>query len=942
HYKVQYLDAATRYPINPENADIIKDSTHASVKEDALIIPGYIARESSQTMVLTASTESDPAAQESEEIRNNVITFLYDINTTDYLYEVEYYTQNVNDNNYSLYNKETLTTTIIEGDDTTVSIAALRNRAIPAMLSENGYVFKANSVTYTTTDSNGTSAPASVADNGYITLVDSNKKTVQIYFDRRTYPYSYVYVDHIQEKVYNDTPAAERGDMWDGIIATYNNAGTGRTDQEVTINPAEFTTYTSGGNTTDYVRIGGSSVSLTIQPVPPAQPDVNKIKIYYRKDTERELEYEMVCVNNNSDTDYDRTTGEPLFGRLSVTMQTVEDYNAIQSVQFFNNNDETDDNGDYLHLHKYKFLGWYSTRTYDPEHPERNRLTTNTTLTKADLGTNGELPVRDTEYYALVEQVMVKMDVMFCCIDNYTVDSLRAEDNDAALKAIIQSAKNNDELYSSGERVGEDVTFSNPTSYKNHAEVPWHRNDGYSLHMESIDNRVYKYGFAEWWEITIDENDQEQYVRHENWNNSIGWDPSSLSNQLARNRNQYLIAVYARRPVTEMPYTIKYNFKTRISGVKDFVVKGTLNSEQLTEGGENSAINNAGAYELTNEFVLNSAPYEANHGETLTWTDEKIVKTSYKGSGNTVDRIETTVTAEQKVKNIYIHYRTSPADDYSTIATTFGANYKEDPQLLAIDVQNNTYNGQEFSYWEIRSKENGEVITCCYNRLFDFCIMDSYFITPVFEGATSAQQHNPDTVSVKLRHLDYARNRWTDDEGNLIGNGNSDLLFSDFELTFYSNNDNIFGSSKYKTGMVFEICAQLKDNQTFTHGRDYGFVSDENKLKQAILNKSTNYYYEEGKGNEGKRRTIQVNEISTSKLSSKNRIDYSKCLLNSYKESNGVKSYTNKTYVLKATAYLIDENNNVTLSNSEYICMSDIAAQDLATSGGVCTCIRYE
>ena len=36
---------------------------------------------------------------------------------------------------------------------------------------------------------------------------------------------------------------------------------------------------------------------------------------------------------------------------------------------------------------------------------------------------------------------------------------------------------------------------------------------------------------------------------------------------------------------------------------------------------------------------------------------------------------------------------------------------------------------------------------------------------------------------------------------------------------------------------------------------------------------------------------------------------------------------------MKATAYLIDPDGNVTLSNSEYVCLTDIAAKNMAVNG---------
>ena len=132
---------------------------------------------------------------------------------------------------------------------------------------------------------------------------------------------------------------------------------------------------------------------------------------------------------------------------------------------------------------------------------------------------------------------MVTMDVMFYYTDDYTVDEFKAEDSDT-LEPIIQQAIDNEDnaqapdaqkVHPTGEHVGKDVTYTAPNGYQNHTEIPWHRNDGYSLSMTDTDNRVYKYQFVEWWEV--DESNNNALIRHDNWNSSEGWDPDALSQQ---------------------------------------------------------------------------------------------------------------------------------------------------------------------------------------------------------------------------------------------------------------------------------------------------------------------------------------------------------------------------------------------------------------------------
>ena len=101
--------------------------------------------------------------------------------------------------------------------------------------------------------------------------------------------------------------------------------------------------------------------------------------------------------------------------------------------------------------------------------------------------------------------------------------------------------------------------------------------------------------------------------------------------------------------------------------------------------------------------------------------------------------------------------------------------------------------------------------------------------------------------------------------------------------------------------------------------------------KIAILDKSSVYNYKAGK-----RRSIIVSEIPSLNLTNKNRVSYAKSFQNNFTVSkddggNDVNTYKNSRYLFKATAYLIDENNDVTLSNSVYTCLSNVAAKLLAS-----------
>ena len=1030
HYKVQYLDAATRYPINPEQGDIEKESTRASVKEDAQIIPGYVARSASQTLVLTASVKSGEEAR-SEELENNVVTFLYDKNDTEYLYEVEYYTKDLSSDSYSLYHNETLTVNIADEGDTVVTVADLYSRSIPMLLTENGFTRVPNATTYTKTDASGTSEPESVADNGTVKLIASDKRTIRIYFDRKSYSYSYRYIDHTQEKIYHDKLANNESveGVWDGVIAEFPNAGTGVTDEEIVISPDEKYTYTDPSTSvkTDYVRISASEVSLTVQPDENNQ-DVNLVKIYYRKDIERELQYKMVCVNAGTigyEHDSDPVTEDPLFGRLTFNMQTVQSYDDIQDIRFIETNDEiaevVGDKVTYLHDHHYTFLGWYSTPTYDPEHPEVGRLTAPEvkTLTKELLNTDGKLPEKDTTYYALVSQDMVKANVEFRYLDDYITASFRALSDADATTAVAGAATDAD-----GAHVGAKVVYNTPSQYVNNSPVAWHRSDGYALQLDPIDGRVYKYEFAEWWEMEDD--NQGNLIRKTNWNSSDEWYATSLKDVISRTKDQHLIAVYTRRAVEEMPYTVNYTFTTRTQGVKTFVVSGVLKADQLN--GDNVQVTESGCFELTDSFILTHAPYESNHGERLVWSadPEYVRKDSIRGDGKaSVDRIVTDVTAIQTKQEVVANYRTVPEGGYTAISGTIGDNYEMNEEMLKIKAEDE-YNGLGFSHWEVRKSESDSapVVAKSYDTLFDLCLLGNYWISPVYGGsgdkivvlnASALAEGNEDWLAwtwsegqggelvrptngltfrnlgdkvvfiriakgqvpdaewknvwnktddldvtdngtftlnawrentnimegtwsegmssaptVVLTHLDYSRNHWTDPEIP-EASGGTDLLYTDFEIAFEDGTGRIGVSDEYQAGVVFELCGKLDGD--FDPEKDYGYKSDPAMLKNAVKaavnagKASGKYNYDPS--DTALKRSIQLTNIPVSGLTIRDRVNFAKSYKNAYKvaEGTGAITYTNANYLMKVTAYL-KKGDEVTLSNSMYISLKDVAFKD--------------
>ena len=967
YYRVQYLDAASRTPLL-DPAETGKDevySTHGSIKEDAPFIPGYTAEKMTQSMVLTASAESDPDAQKADELATNVLTFYYNKNEKDYTYEVEYYKQNVDDDDYTHYLTENFDVEIADDPDTAevertyVTLSDLFDERVPKQIISDGFTRVVNGTKVTVSAQSGDPSTTSVADNARIEISGNTKTTIKIYFDRNEYDYVYQYVDYHAEKDYLALPENERDGKWNGILETFDQNTPKRVDSEVTIPAPRDKTYTVDGESVPYTRLSTNDVILTIAPTNPENPDVNLIKVYYKKFYERELNYKLVCQNEDNpytEVDYDETKNphQPLFGGLSMTLQTVDDYSKINDVSFYNFNNAKDSNGVDLHNHRYTFLGWYDNPegegeplvAYDEANPKKWE-----TLTKANLGLEeGKLPERDTTYYAVVKQDMVKADFEFRIVDEDLpiggdpIDATTGEtEKDLEAAEIVRNAQTDPD----GSYTGSFFAFSDPFNYENGSPLPYHKHEGYTVDIlpKENDNRVYKYEFTEWWEEDLKTG---KLIRKKNWNVSGEWGaPTSLQDQLDRTEDKHVIAVFKRRTVTELPYSVKYEYKDRNGNDRTYTVKGTLSGDDLDDRKSTCKITNDGYYRLNDEFVLENAPYESNHGETLRWKDTKIEATSILGNSEAekdadkVDHMVATITAEQNSKAAYANYKLLPSDDeFTTIGTTIGANRKTDEKMEAIDARGLTYEGKEFSYWEIRKTDDpdDEVIARCYEPWFTFCMMDNYYITPVYNGTTSASE-DPDYNDIKLRWLDYSRNRWTDENGDIAPSGISDLLYCDFEISFNNKDKQIFedDTDSYETGVVFELCTKLPEGKTFVQGKDYGYASDPDNLKNAILNKSSVYYYSGSAESGGKRRSLQFSNIPTEKLTNKNRIEFYKSYKNAFKENEGVITYTNNTYVMKVYAYLIDKtdssNPKVTLSNYVYVCLNDIGNMNMAING---------
>ena len=528
--------------------------------------------------------------------------------------------------------------------------------------------------------------------------------------------------------------------------------------------------------------------------------------------------------------------------------------------------------------HEYLFLGWFST----PEASESSRLTNDSTFTYKP----ATLPGADMTYYAVFHQKTVTADIEVRYNDSgvYTDDSTAIEDVDGSI-------------------TGHTVAFTTPAGYVSGTQTALDKESYFEFDIAKQDENLYPYEFTKWYKVV----------------NGVASEVTPASGESGftepMTTDCRYIAMFKKR--SSVDYEIKYRFTTRAHGVQDFIVKDTLSAADFA-----AALKDSGSCELKDEFILAHAPYESNYGETLSWSETQIITESSENGGVTV-----TVTASQSAKTVYANYRLYPDEAYRTpIATVCGANRDTDEKLAVIDARGLIYNDSDFSYWEIRKSAQGEVIAKCYNAWFSYCMMDSYYISPVYGGETQSA-----SAGITLTHLDYSRNRWTDENGDIDASGATDLLYTDFEIAFEDGGSQIYGeNSGYRAGVVFELCGKMGASAVFDPTRDYGFYSDPAALKAAVKSKATSYTTQNKPDNGAvKTRSIQCSEIDTANMTNKNRIEFAQYYPNAYTlVQNGDKNYTYSVYLMKATAYLV-KGDDVTLSNSVYICFKTEAAREL-------------
>ena len=824
YYSVQYLDAETNKAIDGASAQT-HSTFNAAVTETAPYIEGYVADSVTKSLVLAASENTDSEKAQEEEIKNNVIIFFYSKSDTSAIYQVNHYIQNVDDDGYELYNSETLYGTKNES----VSLSSIQSGEIAASLTGSGFSFESSLATVSV---NG-ATPVSIRESVTLSGVPTE---ISVYYNRSSYAYIVRYIDYENDN-------NELGSV------TYTGADKRRLGSVVDIDAP--LTFTPAGQSYSYTRISDHQLTLTIRHDDTDNPSINILNVYYKKDNERELRYQVVCDVETSDR----------YAALSQSSEIVTQSSEIKGSTVLPL---------VLDDHEYEFLGWFSSRAADEAHRLTNAVT--------DHYQPAALPGADMTYYAVFRQKSVSANVEIRYNDSgvYTNDEGAAVDSDGSVTGCT-------------------VEFTSPDDYVNNTQTALDKTASFSFKTAKADDKVYKYEFAGWYEI---ENGAATVVE----NVGAGEIVSAPATASCR-----YIAMFKKR--ASLSYNIKYRFTTRANGVQTFTAKGTLSGSEL----ENALDSGKACCELTDEYILGNAPYESNHGETLSWSNRNITKSS----SDENETVSAVIVAEQNIKPVHVNYKLFPNESFTAIETTIGANRETDSNLAVLNAEGKVYDGKEFSYWEIKKSAEGDTVAKCYDAWFTFCVMDDYWITPVYDGVKNAEDE-ADYNDIKLTFLDHSRNRWTDEEGVVNSNGSTDLLYTDFEIAFNNLHKQLYGNNtSYRTGVVFELCAKMPDDKNFDPDRDYGFESNEANLKAAILNGNVSKY----EYTSGKQRSIQFSNIPTANLSNKNRVEFGK----GYKNTG-----SNKSYVLKATAYLVENNSDVTLSNSVYICLKEEAAKDLA------------
>lgn len=341
------------------------------------------------------------------------------------------------------------------------------------------------------------------------------------------------------------------------------------------------------------------------------------------------------------------------------------------------------------------------------------------------------------------------------------------------------------------------------------------------------------------------------------------------------------------KPVSK-DFKITYNYKDRFGASQKYVVKGGLPEGQT---------------ELTNQDVIDKAPYEKNFIEKFVWDDTSIVIAD-------VDGVSTaTVNAKQTAKEVSVHFNSAfeTVGEYNKKLTfNYGSLVTVNGKKLEAPETNPSNPNEKFSHWKIMN-DDGDFVTNVYSRYFNYVLYDNYFITPIYKKTPDSITESGNSATIQF--LEYSRNQWTDDNGNKPADGSYDRIFADFALSFTKNGE-LINPAENECGIVLAVGPNL-DTFGDTALSDIEFATDEAELKDFIM-------YGKAYTSDGENGTVKaVKSSKINKLNNKNRVE----LYNRFKNSPA-----NTEPVIKAYAYMIVDGD-VVLSNPVYISLYDESIQ---------------
>lgn len=411
------------------------------------------------------------------------------------------------------------------------------------------------------------------------------------------------------------------------------------------------------------------------------------------------------------------------------------------------------------------------------------------------------------------------------------------------------------------------------------------------------------------------------------------------------------IPYYSKITSKPLNYEITYTYKTRLDGVKKYVIKDTVSGIELEEMWAANVAAGVTKEQLSKAFITKKAPFVSNYREEITWDMDKVTISGYTATVSANTRTDVLNISALTVDGQW----TQPATvKYGELAMSNGDYlYKTGTTEFP-----KTFNGYDFSFWAIfDNKDEAQkysnavniymsdnpdanmsqrltalttrdgyknLISKSYSKEYNYISYQNYYIVPVYAGRFAKNEINESQASIRL--LEYTRNQWTNDNG-VKGDGElntggtkTDYLYTDFALSFDKDQLLIQNSKNIKVGIVLEVVDKYNN---VTDLKSYQTDSNTSKIEAQVKAASNNgkigsYTYGDNT------RNLYRYEIDNSTISVKNRIEYYLRFKN---------SETSQQNVMKVYSYIYDTSTgDIYLSNPVYMNMYEIGNLTYITS----------